>query len=179
MAMDYSFRIWKLCHTLHITPLPTFKGGFYIFNLLENYAAGLSLLVTVFFEAIAVSWFYGLRFNISISSVHHFVAGTSQRTCMPCSAAGPVLILFQYVVISIKSRPRFGKIDWNGTDSNEQASTGKYVGSSSRLCFCSSSSSCRWQKCQSSRWERWNKTNCNEARRLSQTRAMHCWNRHI
>jgi len=36
-------------------------GGFYIFNLLENYAAGLSLLVTVFFEAIAVSWFYGLR----------------------------------------------------------------------------------------------------------------------
>jgi len=39
-------------------------GGFYIFNLLENYAAGLSLLVTVFFEAIAVSWFYGLR-NLS------------------------------------------------------------------------------------------------------------------
>ena len=37
------------------------KGGFYIFNLLETYAAGLSLLVTVFAEAIAVSWFYGLR----------------------------------------------------------------------------------------------------------------------
>merc|ERR1719192_1564336 len=36
-------------------------GGFYIFNLLETYAAGLSLLVTVFAEAIAVSWFYGLR----------------------------------------------------------------------------------------------------------------------
>jgi solute carrier family 6 noradrenalin transporter-like protein 2 len=36
-------------------------GGFYIFSLLENYAAGLSLLTTVFFEAVAVSWVYGLK----------------------------------------------------------------------------------------------------------------------
>jgi hypothetical protein len=31
----------------------------YVFNLLETYVAGLSLLSTVFFEAIAVSWLYG------------------------------------------------------------------------------------------------------------------------
>jgi len=36
-------------------------GGFYIFSLLENYAAGLSLLTTVFFEAVAVSWVFGLK----------------------------------------------------------------------------------------------------------------------
>jgi len=36
-------------------------GGIYIFSLLENYAAGLSLLTTVFFEAVAVSWVYGLN----------------------------------------------------------------------------------------------------------------------
>jgi len=36
-------------------------GGIYIFSLLENYAAGLSLLTTVFFEAVAVSWVYGLK----------------------------------------------------------------------------------------------------------------------
>lgn len=35
-------------------------GGMYVFYLLETYVAGLSLLTTVFFEAIAVSWIYGL-----------------------------------------------------------------------------------------------------------------------
>ena len=36
-----------------------FQGGIYVFTMLENYVAGLSLLTTVFFEAIAVSWIYG------------------------------------------------------------------------------------------------------------------------
>lgn len=35
-------------------------GGIYVFTMLETYVAGLSLLTTVFFEAIAVSWIYGL-----------------------------------------------------------------------------------------------------------------------
>ena len=35
------------------------QGGYYIFNMFERYAAGVSLLCTVFFEAIAVSWIYG------------------------------------------------------------------------------------------------------------------------
>jgi len=39
-------------------------GGFYIFSLLEHYAAGINLVTTVFFEAVAVSWVYGLR-NLS------------------------------------------------------------------------------------------------------------------
>ena len=38
-----------------------FQGGIYIFSLLENYAAGLSLLTTVCLEAVAVSWVYGLK----------------------------------------------------------------------------------------------------------------------
>lgn len=35
------------------------QGGFYFFHLLDRYAAGYSMLFTVFFEAIAVSWIYG------------------------------------------------------------------------------------------------------------------------
>lgn len=35
------------------------QGGFYFFQLLDRYAAGYSILIAVFFEAIVVSWIYG------------------------------------------------------------------------------------------------------------------------
>ncbi|KAK7072199.1 hypothetical protein SK128_023586 [Halocaridina rubra] len=34
------------------------QGGFYVFGVLERYAAGYSILFAVFCEAIAVSWIY-------------------------------------------------------------------------------------------------------------------------
>lgn len=35
------------------------QGGFYVFTVLDRYAAGYSILFAVFCEAIAVSWIYG------------------------------------------------------------------------------------------------------------------------
>ena len=46
---------------------------------------------------------------------------------------------------------------WDDDNSYEQASTGKYAGSSSRPYFSSSLSFCRWQKYQNSPWGRWEK----------------------
>jgi len=57
-------------------------GGIYIFSLLENYAAGLSLLTTVFFEAIAVSWVYGLKnFSDDVFSMLGHKPGLYWRIC--------------------------------------------------------------------------------------------------
>lgn len=39
------------------------QGGFYFFQLLDRYAAGYSMLVAVFFEAVVVSWIYGKFFT--------------------------------------------------------------------------------------------------------------------
>ncbi|XP_022668208.1 sodium-dependent dopamine transporter-like [Varroa destructor] len=37
------------------------EGGLYVVNLLDQFAATYSILIAVFFEAVAVSWIYGIR----------------------------------------------------------------------------------------------------------------------
>ncbi|XP_003737551.2 sodium-dependent dopamine transporter [Galendromus occidentalis] len=37
------------------------SGGIYVVNLLDQFAATYSILIAVFFEAVAVSWIYGIR----------------------------------------------------------------------------------------------------------------------
>uniref|UniRef100_A0A2H1WLW5 SFRICE_003922 n=1 Tax=Spodoptera frugiperda TaxID=7108 RepID=A0A2H1WLW5_SPOFR len=69
------------------------KGGFYFFQLLDRYAAGYSILVAVFFEAIAVSWIYGTeRFCEDIRDMIGFRPGLYWRVCWRFAA--PAFLLF-------------------------------------------------------------------------------------
>ncbi|CAH0555426.1 unnamed protein product [Brassicogethes aeneus] len=69
------------------------QGGFYFFHLLDRYAAGYSMLVAVFFEAIAVSWIYGTqRFCDDIKDMIGFAPGLYWRFCWKFAA--PVFLLF-------------------------------------------------------------------------------------
>ncbi|XP_068630108.1 sodium-dependent dopamine transporter [Battus philenor] len=69
------------------------KGGFYFFQLLDRYAAGYSMLVAVFFEAIAVSWIYGTeRFCEDIRDMIGFRPGVYWRVCWRFAA--PAFLLF-------------------------------------------------------------------------------------
>ncbi|CAB3235025.1 unnamed protein product [Arctia plantaginis] len=69
------------------------KGGFYFFQLLDRYAAGYSILIAVFFEAIAVSWIYGTeRFCEDIRDMIGFRPGLYWRVCWRFAA--PAFLLF-------------------------------------------------------------------------------------
>lgn len=58
------------------------NGGIYVLTLLDKYAAGTSILFGVLFEAIGVSWFYGVdRFSEDIERMTGFKPGIYWRLC--------------------------------------------------------------------------------------------------
>lgn len=69
------------------------QGGFYFFQLLDRYAAGYSILIAVFFEAVAVSWIYGTkRFCSDIKDMIGFPPGRYWIYCWRYMA--PLFLLF-------------------------------------------------------------------------------------
>ncbi|KAG8194818.1 hypothetical protein JTE90_017257 [Oedothorax gibbosus] len=64
-----------MCVVLCLLGLPMVtEGGMYIFKLMDTYAAsGISLLFTVFFQTIAISWIYGIpRLSKNINTMLGF-----------------------------------------------------------------------------------------------------------
>ena len=59
------------------------KGGIYIFNLLNTFAAsGWALLTLMFFECIGVSWFYGnQKFYENMREMMGFYPGVFLKYC--------------------------------------------------------------------------------------------------
>lgn len=80
------------------------QGGAYVVQLLDKYAAGYSILVAVFFEAIAVSWIYGIkRFSRDIKSMLGFEVGMYWKFCWAFVA--PIFLLFIIVYGLISYEP--------------------------------------------------------------------------
>lgn len=80
------------------------QGGFYYFQLLDRYAAGYSILIAVFFEAIAVSWIYGTnRFCEDIRDMIGITPGIYWRVCWRFAA--PIFLLFIIIYGLATSQP--------------------------------------------------------------------------
>ncbi|XP_063596252.1 sodium-dependent dopamine transporter-like [Penaeus indicus] len=85
------------------------QGGYYVFSLLDRYAAGYSILFAVFCEAIAVSWIYGIgRLCNDIREMIGFAPGCYWRICLQFFAPifiGTIIVygLYDYKPLSADS----------------------------------------------------------------------------
>nr|XP_053626494.1 sodium-dependent dopamine transporter-like [Cherax quadricarinatus] len=79
------------------------QGGFFVFSVLDRYAAGYSILFAVFCEAIAVSWIYGIeRLQEDIREMIGFAPGIYWRTCLKFFAPAFIGIIIVYGLINYK-----------------------------------------------------------------------------
>ncbi|XP_040062555.2 sodium-dependent dopamine transporter [Ixodes scapularis] len=70
------------------------QGGVYVVNMLDRYAASYSILIAVFFEAVAVSWIYGIRrFSEDIQEMLGFPVGCWWKFCWAVVAPFFILII--------------------------------------------------------------------------------------
>ncbi|KAK6638401.1 hypothetical protein RUM44_008830 [Polyplax serrata] len=54
--------VLAVCFVSFVLGLPNvFQGGIFFFQLIDHYAASISIMYLSFFELIAISWFYGYR----------------------------------------------------------------------------------------------------------------------
>ncbi|KAG6457828.1 hypothetical protein O3G_MSEX010500 [Manduca sexta] len=76
------FTLLVVCVSFCVACINVTPGGIYMFHLLDTYAAGISLLCSALFEALAVSWFYGLkRFSDDVEEMLGFRPGIYWRIC--------------------------------------------------------------------------------------------------
>ncbi|XP_042874981.1 sodium-dependent dopamine transporter-like [Penaeus japonicus] len=87
------------------------QGGMYVFHWLDTYAAGISLLCSALFEAVAVSWFYGLRrFSADIQHMLGFRPMLYWRVCW--KFVSPLFILIT-IVIGLQTQAS-GRLEYHG-----------------------------------------------------------------
>ncbi|XP_035217172.1 sodium-dependent dopamine transporter-like isoform X1 [Stegodyphus dumicola] len=77
------------------------QGGAYVVALLDRYSAGYSILFAVFFEAIAVSWIYGIgRFSADIKEMLGFEVGKWWKFCWVLMAPLFIMLIIVYGLTS-------------------------------------------------------------------------------
>ncbi|KAJ8667702.1 hypothetical protein QAD02_009365, partial [Eretmocerus hayati] len=80
------------------------QGGIYFFQLIDHYAASISIMFLAFFEVIAISWFYGIRRLCSnVKEMTGRVPSMYFRFCW--SFAAPFLIMSVWVFSLIDYEP--------------------------------------------------------------------------
>ncbi|XP_034946200.1 sodium- and chloride-dependent GABA transporter ine-like [Chelonus insularis] len=98
-----------ICAVSFVCGLPNVsQGGIFFFQLIDHYAASISIMFLAFFEVIAISWFYGVRRLCSnVSEMTGRVPSMYIQFCW--FIAAPLLIMAVWVFSLIDyRRPTYG-----------------------------------------------------------------------
>ena len=59
-----------LCTTFFLLGLPMVtEGGFYLFNIMDIYSAGYTLLIVAFFEVVGIIYVYGIAVHVHVHAL--------------------------------------------------------------------------------------------------------------
>lgn len=103
--LSHEMLVLLVCVVSFLLGLPNVtQGGIYYFQLIDHYAASISIMFLIFFEVIAVSWFYGVgRFSNNIKEMFGRVPSIYFRFCW--LIASPLLIMAVWVFSLIDYEP--------------------------------------------------------------------------
>ena len=92
----------KKCDTNFLTFLFFFQGGIFFFQLIDHYAASISIMFLAFFEVIAISWFYGVkRLCSNVKEMTGRVPSMYFRFCWLVAAPLLIMVIILIVLLSI------------------------------------------------------------------------------
>ncbi|XP_023248599.1 sodium- and chloride-dependent GABA transporter ine-like isoform X2 [Copidosoma floridanum] len=94
-----------VCFVSFLFGLPNItQGGIYFFQLVDHYAASISIMFLAFFEVIAISWFYGVgRLSSNVKEMTGRAPSVYFRFCWLIAA--PLLIMSVWVFSLIDYEP--------------------------------------------------------------------------
>jgi SNF family Na+-dependent transporter len=98
---------------LFLLSLPTVSyGGNYLITFLDSFTTSPALMLIVFFEAISVTWIYGMdKFNDDLEKMMGFKANIYWKICWKYICPTTILILF-FVSIYFFQRPSLGNYSY-------------------------------------------------------------------
>ncbi|GFO08625.1 sodium- and chloride-dependent gaba transporter ine-like [Plakobranchus ocellatus] len=97
--------VFVVCLVSFLAGLPNItQGGFYFFQLIDYYAAALSLMILAFFEVIAICWFYGAK-NLA-DNITHMTGIRPNAFFIVCwYFVSPLLILGIWIFSLVQYKP--------------------------------------------------------------------------
>ncbi|KAL7307180.1 hypothetical protein TKK_0000904 [Trichogramma kaykai] len=103
--MCHEMLVLLVCIVSFLFGLPNVtQGGIYFFQLIDHYAASISIMFLAFFEVIAISWFYGVRrLSSNVKEMTGRVPSIYFRFCWLFAA--PLLIMSVWVFSLIDYEP--------------------------------------------------------------------------